>query len=77
MSVHRKKKSCACPQGVEVVKENWPFQVVCCRARDKTGKLAVEVRKESEGILPDFQASMASGFPGRECLQVLVGDTKR
>lgn len=35
-------------------------------ARDETEKLGMEERKESEYCLPDTQASVDSGFPGRE-----------
>ena len=42
--------------------------MLCCLAGDETGELAVEDGKESEGLLSDSQASMASRFSGVEFL---------
>lgn len=53
---------------MESEREDRPLQVVFYRARDETGELEMEDRKESEDHLPDSQAGVASGFLGRECL---------
>lgn len=51
---------------MEVEREDRLLQVVIFWARDETEKLGMEERKESEYCLPDTQASVDSGFPGRE-----------
>lgn len=41
-----------------------------------TEESAVENREENEALLPDAQASVTRGFPGRECPLALATDTK-
>lgn len=42
--------------------------MLCYWVRDETGGFAAEVRKESEDLLSDPQAGMASRFSGGEFL---------
>lgn len=42
----------------------------------ETREYKMEDRKQNEDHLPDSHASVDSMIPGRECLQVVVADTK-
>lgn len=71
--VYRKEANCVChklwwsPQGTEAEGEGYPLQVICYKAGDRTWEIAVEDRKEVEVGLLASQASVDTGFPGREC----------
>lgn len=43
---------------------------------EETRELEMQDRKESEGHPIDSQAHVASGFSGRECICILMAETK-